>query len=119
MESMFSERLKLVRIQKGLTQEDIANGIGSNKSTISQYETGSRKAEHEKIIKISEYLNISADYMLGLIDDPNGTAGKREIIQYHQLIGALREFLLNKENPQSEKDNLFKEFNTMYWKYKK
>jgi len=120
MESLFSERLKTVRTQKNLTQEDIANGIASNKSTISQYENGKRKADHEMIIKVSEYLGVSADYMLGLVDDPNGKmAKKRDNILYHQLSGIIREFLSSENVPQSEKDNIFKDVNTMYWKYKK
>ena len=119
MESLFAERLKCIRLQRGLTLEDIAVGIQSNKSTLSQYETGKRKADQKMIIKISEYLRISADYMLGLTDNPGGTIKREKTTTYHQLSGLLREFLSNEEVPQSEKDGLFKDVTAMYWKYKK
>jgi len=52
MVSIFSKRLKEVRDRKCLTQEDIANAIKSQKSTISMYEKGNRRPSHDMIIKI-------------------------------------------------------------------
>lgn len=116
--SKFAERLRLVRDNKGLTLDDIAIGIGSTKSALSHYENGKRSASQTQIMKISEYLGVSADYLLGLIDDENGRLGEKKPTQYHQIAGGIREFLSDKNVPQSEKDNLFKEMNNVYWKNK-
>jgi transcriptional regulator with XRE-family HTH domain len=48
---MFADRLNYIRKQKGLTLDNIADGIQSNRSTLSQYENGKRKPSHEMIIK--------------------------------------------------------------------
>ncbi len=118
MKSYFSERLKLIREQRGLTLDDIAMGIQSDKSTLSQYETGKRRPNHEMIIKVSEYLGVSADYLLGLTDKEDGKLKSEKMIKYHQLSGMIREFFSDSNTTQADKDSLFKDVNNIYWKYK-
>jgi len=117
MVSIFSKRLKEVRDRKGLTQEDIANAIKSQKSTISMYEKGNRRPSHDMIIKIAEYLNVSADYLMGLTDNPDEKLNNTSI-DFHQLNRYLRDFLSDSEISQADKDAIFKEMNKLYWKYK-
>jgi transcriptional regulator with XRE-family HTH domain len=117
VESIFSKRLKEVRDKKGLTQDDIAIGIRSHKSTISMYENGFRRPSHDMIIKIAEYLNVSADYLIGLTDNPSEKL-KDDSIQFHQLTGLLRDFFSDPEVLQHEKDTIFQEVNKLYWKFK-
>ena len=119
MKSYFSERLKLIREQRGLTLDNIAAGIQSHKSTLSQYETGNRRPDYDMIKKVSEYLRVSTDYMLGLTDDPNGGQVKNRITDYHQITGLIREYLSNNDIPQADKDDLFKDISAIYWKNKK
>jgi transcriptional regulator with XRE-family HTH domain len=119
MESKFAERFKFIRLQRGLTLENIAIGINASKSTLSQYENGKRKPELGMIIKISEYLGISADYLLGLIEETDGQLKQKKAIPYHQLSGTLREFFSNGNTTQDEKDKILKELTNIYWKYKK
>jgi len=119
MESKFAERFKFIRLQRGLTLEDIAIGIGASKSTLSQYENGKRKPELDMIIKVSEYLGISADYLIGLTEDINGQVKQKKPISYHQLSGTLRDFFSNENNSQDEKDKILKELTSVYWKCKK
>ena len=45
----FGERLKFLRDQKGVTQEDLAELLGVNKQTISGYERGVRKPDFERL----------------------------------------------------------------------
>ncbi len=119
MDSFFAERVKLVRTNKGLTQEDIANALKIGRSTFCQYEKGTRKPDLPTIIKISEYLGISADYLLGISDDPNGKITHQRVSMYHQISGLLREYFSDDLVEQSEKDKMFKDVSVMYWKYKK
>jgi transcriptional regulator with XRE-family HTH domain len=115
---MFAERLFSIRTQKGLTLENIADGIKSSKSTLSQYENGKRKPSHEMIIKVAEFLDVSADYLIGLTDEPNGSLTPKAPTEYHQLVGSVREFFMDTSVNAEDKDQLFKEINTYYWKYK-
>ena len=50
----FGERLKFLRDQKGVTQEDLAELLGVNKQTISGYERGVRRPAGEKKLEVYE-----------------------------------------------------------------
>lgn len=61
-------RLQGLRKQKGISQQRLADVIGVNKQTISQYERGVRKPDIETLGLLCDYFNVSADYMLGKVD---------------------------------------------------
>ncbi len=58
-------RLKQLRIKKGLTQSELGEIIGLNKSTICCYEKGTRQPPIENILDFIQIFNVSADYLLG------------------------------------------------------
>ena len=57
-----------MRTEKGITQEEIANYLGFSRPTYTAYESGRRKPDQDTLVKIARYLNVSADYLLGLSD---------------------------------------------------
>ncbi len=61
----FSSRLKKLRIQNNITQEQLAKRIGLTKSVISAYETGIRMPSYEALLAISRVFKVSIDYLLG------------------------------------------------------
>ncbi len=66
----FNENLKNARERKGMSQKDVAEEIGVAKSTYSLYESGNREPNVKTIKKIADALNVSADDLLGLNDEP-------------------------------------------------
>ena len=68
---LFVQRILELRKQNGETQTDLANVIQSGKSHISEMEKGINTTTAEKIALICEHYQVSADYLLGLVDDPN------------------------------------------------
>ena len=62
----FGDRLRDARLQKGLTQEQLAQQIGVAKSTLTGYEKGNREPGVFKIKKILEVLEVDSDYLLGI-----------------------------------------------------
>lgn len=64
----FSERLRKARENKGYSSKEVAAAIGVAASTYSQYETGSREPDVLKIKKISDFLDVSGDYLILGID---------------------------------------------------
>lgn len=62
----FGDRLRDARLQKGLTQEQLAQQIGVAKSTLTGYEKGNREPDVFKIKKILEVLEVDSDYLLGI-----------------------------------------------------
>lgn len=59
MINYFSENLKFLRIQKGMTQEELAKKMDKDYSTIGKWELGQRNPIMADIIKIADIFNIS------------------------------------------------------------
>ena len=74
MGDKFNVNLKIARERKGLSQKDIAEKIGVAKSTYSLYESGNREPNVQTIKKIADLLNVSADELLGIYDEPQTLA---------------------------------------------
>lgn len=64
----FTNRLVQLRKIRGLTQQQIADKIGINRGSYSNWEKGKREPNLENIIKIAKILNTTTDYLLGLTD---------------------------------------------------
>lgn len=62
----FNENLKEARMKRGYSQKEVAEAIGVAKSTYSLYESGSREPNVQTIKRISDFLNTTADILLGL-----------------------------------------------------
>jgi transcriptional regulator with XRE-family HTH domain len=58
-------RLRELREEKGLTQEEFGVLMGLAKSTISQYENGTREPNITNLNKFAEFFGVSIDYLLG------------------------------------------------------
>ncbi len=65
---MIGNRLKSLRENKGLSQRDLAKVIQVSPSTVAMYELDQRSPDNDTIIKLSDFFNISADYLLGRTD---------------------------------------------------
>jgi len=65
-----SNRLKDIREDNDLTQNDIAQLLKTTTQQISKWETGLQKMGIDKYIILAQYYNISIDYLTGLIDTP-------------------------------------------------
>ena len=64
----FSERLKDVRKDAGMSQADIADEIGVTKSAYANYEQGIREPSLKVLKAICDTLDVSCDYLLGRDD---------------------------------------------------
>ncbi|MDE5864670.1 MAG: helix-turn-helix domain-containing protein [Lachnospiraceae bacterium] len=60
----FAEKLLNLRTQYGYSQEALAEKLKVSRQAISKWELGSTLPETEKVIIISEFFNVSIDYLL-------------------------------------------------------
>lgn len=67
---MFGNRIRELREQYEINQQDLARYLKVAKSTLSQYETGSRVPNDDIKKAIAKKFNVSVDYLLGLTDIP-------------------------------------------------
>lgn len=58
------EKLALLRKEKNITQEELADVLGVSRQSISKWEQDRAFPETEKLIKLSEIYNCSIDYLL-------------------------------------------------------
>lgn len=64
------ERIRNLRIDRNLTQEDIAKNLNLKQNTYSQYEIGVLRYPIEVLIKLASFYDTSVDYLLELTDNP-------------------------------------------------
>jgi transcriptional regulator with XRE-family HTH domain len=63
-------RLKTLRTQKKLSQQELAEKLRINRVTYSQYEVNRREPNIETMQKLADFFDVSLDYLLGRSDDP-------------------------------------------------
>lgn len=64
------ERIRNLRIDKGLTQSQVALYLNVKQNTYSQYEIGVLNYPLDVVIKLAEFYETSVDYLVGLTDNP-------------------------------------------------
>lgn len=88
-----NERIKSLRENAKLTQNQLATRIGVSKSLISAYELGNRLPSYDNLIKIATFFKVSTDYLLGIEHkdslDLSGLNDSQKIILY-QLVRSMR-----------------------------
>ena len=68
---IFAEKLKALRSEKKVTQQQLSELLGVGRPTIAGYETKGKQPDFDKLIEIAEYFNVSIDYLLGRNPIPN------------------------------------------------
>ncbi|MCI8806478.1 MAG: helix-turn-helix transcriptional regulator [Clostridiales bacterium] len=68
--SIFHERLKLLRNTNDIMQKDLAKILNVSDRAFRNYENGTSEPTYNNLITLCNIFNVSADYLLGLSDDP-------------------------------------------------
>jgi len=71
---MFYQRIRDLRNDHDLTQQAIADILHMHRDVYGRYETGRREIPVWAVIKLAKYYKTSADYILGLTNDPTPRA---------------------------------------------
>ena len=66
----YNEKIQYIRESKNITQKEIAQHLNIKQQQYSRYEKGINVMPVTYLKEICSYLNISADYILGLADMP-------------------------------------------------
>ena len=66
----YYNRIREVRIQHKETQQNLADILETTQQAYLKYEKGINESPVRRIIKLCQHYNLSADYILGLTDDP-------------------------------------------------
>ena len=63
--------LRRIRLKNGYTCESLGALVGVGKSTMAKYERGEVQPSNDVLLKLSETLNCTIDYLLGKSDTPD------------------------------------------------
>ena len=69
MNSIFQQRLKELRTEKGISQKDLGKAIGATYSAVSYWEKGINEPKITYIIALAEFFEVSTDYLLGISNE--------------------------------------------------
>ena len=66
----FGEKLKELRIDKGLTQKKVAAALSVTVSTLSHWECYYQEPSYKDLLTLCRFYEVSADYLIGLTEEP-------------------------------------------------
>lgn len=91
----FGVLLRQLRKKKKMTQRQLADKLGMNKSNISRYEQNIQVPSHEVMVELAAIFNVSLDYLTGLSD--------KKAVSLNELTESQIEIILGLSNMFREK----------------
>lgn len=64
----FAERLQEIRLQRKMTQKEVAEQLKMTERSYQHYEGGTRRPNYEGLVALADLLDVSTDYLLGRVD---------------------------------------------------
>lgn len=72
---MHYHRLRDLREDHDMTQDQLVAALGLNKTTYTNYEQGKREIPFALVIRLAQFYNVSIDYIAGLSNKPSPISG--------------------------------------------
>ena len=64
----FAERLKGLRLEKGLSIQGLAKDVKIGSSSLCRWENGQADVKGSQLIVLAKYFDVTIDYLMGLED---------------------------------------------------
>lgn len=64
----FAIRLRELRLEKSMTQQQLADAFQVHQTTVKDWETKGKQPNYETLIKLAEFFEVTTDYLLGVVD---------------------------------------------------
>jgi len=81
-----SDRIQNLRKVKGVSQEELADKIGVSRQAVSKWESEQSTPDLDKIIIMSEYFDVTTDYILKGIENPKQDNKKKSSLMTSQIL---------------------------------
>lgn len=89
-DNIMKNRLKDMRLKRGISQKILGIEIGVSQQNISKYENDIASIPIDVLIAMSEYFKVSTDYILGLSDERYNLKMQmtfnKEVDEYYEII---------------------------------
>lgn len=116
------ERIKQARLQRGLTQKELAGKLGVSESFISQYERDVRNPKQDTLQRIAVALDTTADALRGLkwelatpVDAESLEKHRKQLRQYSDLNDAIMEILRILYGTAQQEEVVYKGLHQIYY----
>lgn len=103
MNDSVGQKLRLLRKEKRLTQQELADALNVKRATVSNYEIGRRSPHLSELRRIAEYFGVGLDYF--------GVAQTDDILD---LIARAKKVFDNDNIPTDKKEAVYKELMKLY-----
>ena len=103
MNISIGRKLRILRKEKRMTQQELADQLGIKRATISNYEIGRRSPHLSELRRISEYFGVGLDYF--------GVTQKDDLLD---LVARAKRVFDNEAIPIEKKEAVYKELLKMY-----
>lgn len=84
-----ADRIQSLRKAKGISQEELADKIGVSRQAVSKWESEQSSPDLEKVILLSDYFEVTTDYLLKGIEPKPDSAGKGRDLQDARIYSAV------------------------------
>ena len=72
-----ADRIQQLRKQKGISQEELADRVGVSRQAVSKWESEQSTPDMDKVILLSDYFEVTTDYLLKGIEPVPPAAGEK------------------------------------------
>lgn len=119
----FGNKIKSLREEKGLTQKELADMLGTSLKTISNYEVkGTRPRTMKNFEKLADIFDVNVNYLLTdeeyFIMQARDTYGYKGAKDAQDLVESMKGLFAGGELPEEDKDVVFKAISEAYWESK-
>jgi len=101
------EKIKQLRDENDITQEDLGKHLKIHRSTVANYESGNRQPDIETCKQIAEYFGVSIDFLVG-----------KKQKKYRDFIYDAKTFFSSDSVTEAEKDRVLKKIIDCYFESK-
>ena len=103
MNDSISQKLRILRKERRLTQQELADALGIKRATVSNYEIGRRSPHLSELRRIAEFFGVGLDYF--------GVAQKDDLLD---LLARARRVFEDGAIPTEKKEAVYKELMKLY-----
>ena len=119
----FGEKFKAEREKRGLTQQEVAEGLGINRRMITRYENGiSFPRSRDAYKRIADYFEVDVNYLLTedeeFVVQASEQYGSRGMKQAQELIDGMSGLFAGGSLSEQDKDAVMKALQDIYWESK-
>lgn len=106
----WNEKLKSLRIDNRLTQEEVAEKINVSRCSLANYELGRRKPTVEIFAKFAKFYNVSVDYLSGKLEEDSHSSYFKEQAEM---------FFMSEKITTEDKELILQDIMDLYFRGKK